>query len=602
MKENTGIYNLAALAAAFVLVGYNLLFFDRYLPVTEGWFSAYADLISAGKVPYRDFYLFLPPLYPFLIAALQMFSPDLIFLRIVGIVVILGIWLCTYLLLRRLWGREGAIVGSLTSVIFYQSGNAHITYDYTQFFTLFALVGTLLPTYAFDLTENRNAGDFKKSSGLLFLGGTFISLAVLTKHSNGLACTTFWLVGVLYALYARSLLIRLSVFPISGLVLPFLITALLLEYSGALVDFIEQVAFGAVSAKGNLFDILFRWLDNHYLSGHFLTQTIKIFVVFMLLGYGLASQKSKLFKLLFLAFPVLVLGIVCSNYVAQRNVLSWLISDEFFPTFKDFLTVGSSAFPIACAIYALRRHHSADFRHTYLFLISSVAFGLIYGTGMSAGITEAGTFLGLAMCLAFAVSVQSLLNIGIALTFALSLLTIGHFSDAKFQKPYYWWNVTQESVWKSVPVTSIPLLTGMKTSAHQVEIMQRINGLIRTHTVASDSVLAYPHIPIFNWINGRWSGTRAVVYWYDFLPDREAKEAADYFKAHPPKLVIYLKLPESVIRQHEILFRSGKASGQRTLLDLIDGLINAPELYEELLNDALPDGNRLIVLARKQRA
>jgi len=34
------------------------------LPITEGWFSAYAHLIINGKMPYRDFYLYLTPFYP----------------------------------------------------------------------------------------------------------------------------------------------------------------------------------------------------------------------------------------------------------------------------------------------------------------------------------------------------------------------------------------------------------------------------------------------------------------------------------------------------------------------------------------------------------
>src|SRR5262249_52748544 len=46
------------------LLAYNLLFFNRYLPLTEGWFSLYARLIRDGQTPYRDFCLFLPPLYP----------------------------------------------------------------------------------------------------------------------------------------------------------------------------------------------------------------------------------------------------------------------------------------------------------------------------------------------------------------------------------------------------------------------------------------------------------------------------------------------------------------------------------------------------------
>ena len=53
------------LGITLVVVGvYNLMFFNRYLPLTEGWFLAYARLMAEGKVPYRDFYFFMTPLYP----------------------------------------------------------------------------------------------------------------------------------------------------------------------------------------------------------------------------------------------------------------------------------------------------------------------------------------------------------------------------------------------------------------------------------------------------------------------------------------------------------------------------------------------------------
>ena len=68
-----------------------LLTFNRTAPITEGWFSTYADMILSGKVPYRDFELVLPPLYTYLVAAVNLvFGNHLIVWRIIGMFLFIG--------------------------------------------------------------------------------------------------------------------------------------------------------------------------------------------------------------------------------------------------------------------------------------------------------------------------------------------------------------------------------------------------------------------------------------------------------------------------------------------------------------------------------
>ena len=43
------------------IVFFKQLFFNTF-PQSEGWFVNYIELIMAGKMPYRDFYYYLPPL------------------------------------------------------------------------------------------------------------------------------------------------------------------------------------------------------------------------------------------------------------------------------------------------------------------------------------------------------------------------------------------------------------------------------------------------------------------------------------------------------------------------------------------------------------
>src|SRR2546423_10471653 len=78
---------IAALAAAALTLCFMAPWATRFLGVTnDGWFALYAHQLLAGKLPYRDFYLVIPPLHVFEIAAIvKLFGEQLLVLRLFGI-------------------------------------------------------------------------------------------------------------------------------------------------------------------------------------------------------------------------------------------------------------------------------------------------------------------------------------------------------------------------------------------------------------------------------------------------------------------------------------------------------------------------------------
>ncbi len=48
---------------AVITIIYSYFLYDKYYPITEGWFQDYARYIRQGQVIYRDFYCPVPPLY-----------------------------------------------------------------------------------------------------------------------------------------------------------------------------------------------------------------------------------------------------------------------------------------------------------------------------------------------------------------------------------------------------------------------------------------------------------------------------------------------------------------------------------------------------------
>jgi 4-amino-4-deoxy-L-arabinose transferase-like glycosyltransferase len=82
---------------------------------------------------------------------------------------------------------------TVVGIIYYQSNNAHITYDFIQFVTLFGLIQSYLLLKYVGFSGKKEA----KIKWLLW-AGVFAGLAFLTKQSNGLMITLFSLGGLTF--------------------------------------------------------------------------------------------------------------------------------------------------------------------------------------------------------------------------------------------------------------------------------------------------------------------------------------------------------------------------------------------------------------------
>ena len=107
------------------LIGYNLLFNFNFLPLTEGWFSSYAQLVINGKVPYRDFYLYLTPLYVWLISLITyIFGSSLFALRVFGVLITCSIGFLLFKIFKFKFSPAASFVGATIATLYYHSGNA----------------------------------------------------------------------------------------------------------------------------------------------------------------------------------------------------------------------------------------------------------------------------------------------------------------------------------------------------------------------------------------------------------------------------------------------------------------------------------------------
>lgn len=116
----------------------------RGMPISEGWYSEYAWKINHGAVPYKDFEYLFPPLYLYIVAGFtRVFGYSIFALRILGVIVFVLIGDVLYLTLREIFDNLPAVIASIAALLFLQSENAQVFYDYIRFHDLFAFLAML---------------------------------------------------------------------------------------------------------------------------------------------------------------------------------------------------------------------------------------------------------------------------------------------------------------------------------------------------------------------------------------------------------------------------------------------------------------------------
>lgn len=108
-------------------------------------------------------------------------------------------------------------------------------------------------------------------------------------------------------------------------------------------------------------------------------------------------------------------------------------------------------------------------------------------------------------------------------------------------------------------------LAGYTLDSDTAEAYRTIIDLIEENSTPQDTVYQFPHIPLFNYITHRQTGTFAPIHYFDVCPDYVASRDAETLSENPPKIVIWCEFGDAVWNFHEEYFRNGEESGQRDI-------------------------------------
>lgn len=586
------LFSMGALLVTIIV--YSLLGNFHFLPLTEGWFSAYAHQVLEGKIPYRDFYIYLTPLYVWIISLITaIFGTSLFALRVFGVFITCSIALILFQIIRSKFSPASSYVGATLGMIYYQYGNAYINYDFTQVLTLFTLLSfkfLIESEKVLTIASLNRAQSPKLYIALwlpIFLSGLFSSFAFLTKQSNGSFIVLFDFVAFLYLIFnmaiGTSQRIKIFFCYVFGAGLPLLVVIAYLGIHNAHSQFFQQIFFNALSSKGEFIQI-FNWVYGVFTPAlisraiEIAKLIIPIYVLSKLISWMLKKNdwithffnqiepiREVSILLLFFFLYILIITFAWQDNFKLRDI-AFLpgrhLLNDLIPI-SIFWTIGQLIFLVLMPVLPKTLQFS---RSTFILAICST--GLFFGNGASAGLSEISAFVAIGWVTAWLCNRNSfpLFGIWIAVLFCAFLTTT--FTYIKFDKPYAWWGVSAPNARQALETIDNPILQHIYVSPETKNDFINITQALGENPNAS--IFAFPNIPLIYLLTNRWPSSKVVIPWFDFLNDSDAIEEFYRITNSPPDTIAYLQLPEVAWSAHERLFRNGNPMGQRKILEFIN--------------------------------
>lgn len=589
-----------ALLVAFIIASV-LPWWNRYVAVTnDAWHYFYGLQIVHGRIPYRDFYLFVPPLYPLKNALLiALFGNRLLVPHILAIAEILVTAIILLVWLRRLWPMFETTVAVTIAISLYIFCMRSET-----------LGGLHQETVVFPVLTAWLASLALRRPRLLFFGlaGVCAGLSALAKQNSGLVtviCVGPVLIVLLWRLYGSRTALWAGASYAFGVSLPVGLTCAWLALNGALSSFLQDVYLKGASSKGSVSDILLRPFAMILHDFHFQVQ-LAVAIVCLGAFFGLVRlnqpaapedsphANSRIARFFVGMFAALLFGVGLSRYLDISGVSS------FYQTAPADILLFSGE--IGCAVLLLKSAKTwfrgqPRLRNAQFVLAFAVSVSLAYALGWSWVNYTPIMIPSLAVFLAYSLTALNVPRLQWLRNLVLMgcILAVSAYAMLRMDRPFAWGGWAAPSVWTANQSLPEPELSGFRVSSESAYFINRVTHDITSNSRPGDRILAYPDIPIFYILAHRSPDTFAFVHWMDVAPDYIDRADATSILRNPPPVIVYLEQPEAKLRLAEGLFRDGHRSGVRDIIAAINSL--RPE-YHTLDRFETRTGDEFVVLAR----
>lgn len=551
------------LAVLFVFL-FELSFFNRYFPLSEGWWETYGYLMNKGMAPYRDFFLVFPPVIPSLMAVfIKIFGLDFYTLRITGVLVhVVSVWLMFYWLSRFFSWKDSAIAAAMT-IFLSISSPVFIAKDYHTFVD-FALLGVLIflslairRTFARDKTDKKPSKTDLTEITLYAIVGVFCGTLLLIKQNIGLFAIFGVVVGILItpriALTAR--LAKILSVAIGSLLSVVILAAAVGAWS--------SLSFADISvkndSKGNIVTVLTRFAVDPN-NRKFLVQS-----VLMLFAYYLYQvlRDAGVFTRAFSWAEKRLLPNVTFQYLVYAVILVLTVL-YYFSVLSAVISLSIAILLIVTyKIYRPAPYGLSSMNPDQQYLPLVVLLIILAYTN-----THTASFNSVGMAMPIAFSTAYLLHNCRGMEYARKWLITAIFVllpgvvVVKWFSPYDWWGLKQPSILEAREALPYKEMKGIYVDDQTEKLFSVIKSSIEQYSLNDRDVFLYPSIPMFYALHEKLPPFKSVVQWFDVMTKKQGEAEINSLTNNPPRLIVFLNPPDFVYRGHAELKKDSLIQGE----------------------------------------
>lgn len=560
--------------------GYLLLWYNRFLGLSSnGWFYFYAQQILHGSVPYRDFYLYVPPLHPLKLAALSaLFGDGLIVPRIAAVAERVVLAVLVYFWLLRIFTIGPAFLGSLLGVIAFCSDQADALSLHHHDSVLWAVTAGLLASFGISS---------RRSSAFIAGSGFFAALCFFTKQTTGAGISLVVPLILLCTLKSPRTWGRVAL-PLlafaAGWAVPAGLVTSWLSRKGAFAPFLEQVFIKGPTSKGPLWMVLLRpFLTAIEYPVYLLYISVALVLLFMARRGFSRPVKNDVSSAGLTAWASMM-GVVllCAGALISRWGEEALWVTAFQAGMILILVTLFGTTWLSASLLAARFQHEVSEKDAQLLLLTGVSMAVAVTLSLSwvayGPMTMPGLALIVAMLVQRAMASRRLPRriAVLACTGAAILVLV----SAKLQHPFRWEGWTDGPISQGTAQPKIQQLEDFRLPPPVAVFLDRVTAAVTAHSKRGDAIYVFPWAPLLYTFSQRQPTTFAYVHWFDVTPDYVARRDAAELRAHPPAVIVYFPFSPEQVRDQEDRFRGGGNSGQRELIHTVEELAKTYKLVD----------------------
>lgn len=614
-------YFFATFFLAIIVISYNLLWINRTFTLSEGWSRIWCGLISNGKIPYKDFYYYLPPLNLIFDLIFNKISSGYFIiyrlLRLIERVIVVEI---LFLVLKRRLPVFYSLMACFLTVVFACANPMDTGGDYNQTAQLFVVLWmAVLNKYV--ETDDKSKWLYLLLSGVVLGGMFWVKQPVFVS-----SVLTFIVIALLFSVISKKIQIKYILYVCLGIFIPIACLFVWLLFKGALRDFIYQVYLDSDS-KGSLFRILigsqinlikervpiffaiilFAFAcDVKYLNGknsirianicyilstflfgiqygsylwHYVYSLKYIVVIIMAISLIVGFRYYKIGRILLVVESGIIMILMIINYSGTTEMI---YSDYFFRfVFEESLTVIYLYLIIRLLIdigFFLVKKKKIDNQEI---VVNCCAIAGAYSTSMAAGapvIHSISSFVligALFFHLSKYLQSQERDSIDRIKQIVLSQLVVFFIVICFGQKLfnlYEWWGFKSGTFWEKTEVSSQENLKGFLFTHEEIDKFDKITELLEYYSDDSSVIYGYPYVKVYNALLNNYNmDCFAPIHFYDVCSDKYAIADAKILSENEPDIVIWMDIP-GCVENHELSYKEGNKLGQREIMKWFSGV------------------------------